>query len=335
MSKLKVAVVGPGRISRAHLVAIRNNPDVAELLAIVGLPHESERTAALAAEFGARRAYDNLDHALADSGIDAVVLTVPNHLHRDVAVQALQAGKHVLVEKPLATTVDEADAMIAAASQAQRVLMTAQCRRFFAGAQEARRRVAALGRPLDITHVLGVNVDAPKTDWWKSSAKTGGLALGLNGPHVIDTILWFMGEMPVRVYAQTSRLKPEHWEGEDQATIVLTFADGSIATGHLSLNMRPDTNERWVVGPRASLQLTNDRTLLIDGERIVAGKPSAYIDGDESFDAQFREFALAIREGRAPMASGEETRGVVAVLAAALESAARNEPITLASRSES
>jgi predicted dehydrogenase len=334
MTQLKVAVVGPGRISRAHLVAIRNNPDLAELVAVVGLPHESARTAALAAEFGAPRSYDDLDHALADSGIDAVVLTVPNHLHREVAVRALHAGKHVLVEKPLATTVEEADAMIAASRDARRVLMTAQCRRFFAGAQEARRRVASLGRPLDIVHVLGVNVDAPKTDWWKSSAKTGGLALGLNGPHVVDTILWFMGEMPVRVYAQTSRLKPEQWEGEDQATVVLTFADGSIATAHVSLNMRPDTNERWVVGPRASLQLTNDRTLTIDGERIVAGKLSAYIDGDESFDAQFREFALAIREGRTPLASAEETRGVVAVLAAALDSAARNAPVTLPARSE-
>lgn len=329
VGKLRVAVVGPGRISRAHLVAIRNNAEVAELAAVVGLPHEHERTAALASEFGAQRTYDELDAALRDTAIDAVVLTVPNHLHREIAVRSLRSGKHVLVEKPLANTLEDADAMIEAAGSAGRVLMTAQCRRFFSGALEARRRVASLGRPLAITQILGVHVDDAKADWWRSASKTGGLALGLNGPHVIDTMLWLMDDKPVSVYAQTSRMKPHLWEGEDEATVVLTFADGSIATGHLSLNMRQATNERWIVGPHGDMQLTNDRTLLADGERVVDGRLTAYIDGDESFDGQFREFATAIREGRAPMASAEETRAVVEVLAAALQSAERNQPVSL------
>lgn len=327
--KLRVAVIGPGRISRAHLVAIRNNADIAELSAVVGLPHEHDRTAALATEFGARRAYDDLEAALGDSATDAVVLTVPNHLHREIAVRCLRAGKHVLVEKPLANTLEDADAMIDAADSTGRVLMVAQCRRFFPGALEARRRVASLGRPLAITQILGVHADDAKADWWRSASKTGGLALGLNGPHVIDTILWLMGEKPVSVYAQTSRMKPHLWEGEDEATVVLTFLDGSIATGHLSLNMRQAANERWIVGPHGGMQLTNDRTLIVDGERVVDGKLTAYIDGDESFDGQFREFATAIREGRAPMASAEETRPVVEVLAAALQSAQRNQPVSL------
>jgi predicted dehydrogenase len=329
MEKLRVAVIGPGRISRAHLVAIRNNTSVAELAAIVGLPSEHERTVALATEFAAGRACDDLDAALADEAIDAVVLTVPNHLHRELAVKALRAGKHVLVEKPLANTVEDADAMIAAAEAAGRVLMVAQCRRFFPAAAEARRRITELGRPLDITHVLGVHVEDAKTDWWRSASMTGGLALGLNGPHVIDTILWLMGDEPIRVYAQTSRLRPQKWEGEDQATVVLTFADGSIATGHLSLNLKPEANERWIVGPQGCMQLSNDRTLVLNGECVVNGKLSAYIDGDESFDTQFREFVTAIREGRAPLASAAEVRPSVAVLAAALESAARNQPISL------
>lgn len=332
MKRIRIAVVGPGRISRAHLVAIRNNPELVELAAVVGLPHERERTAALAAEFGAAAAVDDLALALADPETDAVVLTVPNHLHRELAVQALRAGKHVLVEKPLANTLEDADAMIAAARAAVRVLMVAQCRRFFPAAQEARRRVEDLGRPLDVTQVLGVSVDAVKTDWWRSAAKTGGLALGLNGPHVVDTMLWLLGEKPVRVYAQASRLKPQQWEGEDQATVVLTFADGSTATGHVSLNMKPDTNERWIVGPRGTMQLTHDRTLVVDGERIVEGKLTAYVDGDESFDGQLREFATAIREGRQPLSSALEARPVVEVLAAALQSAASGLPVALGSR---
>src|SRR5687768_17292392 len=102
--RLRVAVVGPGRISRAHLTAIAHNADIAELAAVVGLPEEAARSEALAQEFGAHAASSDLAATLRDPTLDAVVVTVPNHLHRDVAVQALAAGKHVLVEKPLANT---------------------------------------------------------------------------------------------------------------------------------------------------------------------------------------------------------------------------------------
>jgi predicted dehydrogenase len=329
MKKLRTAVVGPGRIAIAHLTAVKNNPDVAELAAVVGLPEEAERTAALTRRFGAKRASNSLDEVLADKDIDAVVLTLPNQLHRPVAVKALKAGKHVLVEKPLSNTVEEADDMIREANAAKRTLMVAQCRRFFPGAQEAKRRMADLGRPLDIIHFLGVNVEAPQVPWWRSASDTGGLVLGLNGPHVIDTILWLMGSTPIRVYAQNGRLKADKWEGEDQATVVMTFADGSTATGHLSFNMRPDTNERWMIGPKGSMHLVHDRTLWAEGKKLVEGKLTPYIEGDEAFDNQFKEFATAIRDNRVPLCSAEEVRPVVRVLRAAHESAKLNRPVEL------
>ncbi|MBN8954989.1 MAG: Gfo/Idh/MocA family oxidoreductase [Rhizobiales bacterium] len=329
MRRLRTAVVGPGRISQAHLTAIRNNPDLGELAAVVGLPEEAERTRKLASQFGAKRASNSLDEILADPDIDAIVLTVPNHLHGSIAIKALKAGKHVLVEKPLANTAAEVDDMMREAAAAKRTLMAAQCRRFFPGAREVKKRIANLGRPLDIVHILGVDVASAKVDWWKSATDTGGLVLGLNGPHVVDTILWFMGEVPIRVYAQTGRQKSDHWEGEDQATVVMTFKDGSTATGHLSFNMRPETNERWIIGPKGSMHLVHDRTLWIEGKKVVEGKLTPYIEGDESFDNQFKEFASAIFEGRLPLASAHEVRPVIRVLEAALESAKRNQPIEI------
>jgi predicted dehydrogenase len=327
--RLRTAVVGPGRIARAHLVALRNNQDIAELAAIVGLPHEADRTRALAEEFAASSASDSLDEVLADPSIGAVVLTLPNHLHRPVAVKALEAGKHVLVEKPLANTLEDADEMIAAAAQAKRVLMVGQCRRFFPGARETKRRIPELGRPLDIIHFLGVNVPGALTDWWRSAENTGGLVLGLNGPHVIDTILWLIDARPVSVYAQTRTFKTGHWEGEDEATVVLTFADGSVATGHLSFNMKPHTNERWIIGRAGNMHLVHDRTLWMGEEKVVDGKFTPYIEGDESFDAQFREFVTAIAEGRQPLSSAQEARPVMEVLSAALRSAKLGVPVAL------
>lgn len=327
--KLRTAVVGVGRIAWAHLTAIKNNPDLGELTAVVGVPQEAERTKELAAKFGAKRASNNLDEVLADPNIDAVVLLLPNHLHAPVGIKALQSGKHVLVEKPLSNSAREADEMIKAATQANRTLMVAQCRRYFPGAQEAKKRIAELGRPLEIVHLLGVNVPTAQVDWWKSAADTGGLVLGLNGPHVADTMCWLMGSAPVRVYAQTATLKKGHWEGEDQATVVMTFPDGSIGTGHLSFNMLPQVNERWIIGPNGTMRLTDDRTLWVGDKKVVDEKLTPYLEGDISFDNQFKEFATAIRDGRKPLTTAENVRPAVRVLEAALESARKNAPVDL------
>lgn len=327
--KLKVALIGPGRISIAHLGAIRANRDVADLAAIVGVPGEESRVQELAEKYGAQKAIIGAQNVFQDPSIDAVVLTVPNSLHRAIAVQALEHGKHVLVEKPLAITVVDSDAMIAAARKAGRLLMVAQCRRHFKGAQAAKARVAELGKPLNITHTLGVYTLEPKAPWWKSAAETGGLALGLNGPHLVDTAIWLIGSKPTRVYCQTQRFRTG-WEGEDEASFIVTFADGSTLTGRLSESMKPHVNESLIVGPNGMMRLVDDRNLWLNGERVVTEELKPYIEGDGSFEGQFREFVMAIREKRAPMSSAEEVRPVIQVLEGARLSAQQNKPVELA-----
>jgi predicted dehydrogenase len=234
----------------------------------------------------------------------------------------------VLVEKPLAVTVADVDRMIAAAERHDRVLMAAQCRRFFRGAQLAKQRIGELGGPISLVHNLGVFADGLATGWWKSAADVGGLALGLNGPHVVDTMLWLVDAVPTRVYARTRRLRP-HWEGEDEAVVIVDFADGSLGTGYLSLNAREAFNDRWITGPDGAMRLVDDRNLWLDGEPVVREPVTPYIDGDSSFEAQFREFATAIAERRIPQASAREVRRVTVVLQAALESQRTGLPVEL------
>jgi predicted dehydrogenase len=322
---LRVALVGPGRIATAHLDAIAAAPDLARLVAVSGLTHEHERTAELAHRYGADRIEPDVAAA---EDIDAVVLTVPNHVHAPLATELLAAGKHVLVEKPLATTLAEADLMIAAAERHDRVLMAAQCRRFFRGAQLAKERVGDLGGPVSLVHHLGVFAEGAAAEWWRSAADTGGLALGLNGPHVVDSMLWLVGAAPTRVYARTRRLRP-HWEGEDEAVLVVDFADGSLGTGYLSLNSREPVNDRWITGPEGVLRLIDDRTLHLDGTCLLDEPVTPYIEGDSAFRAQFREFAEAVLDKRVPLASAREVRPVSAVLDAALRSAATGLPVEL------
>jgi predicted dehydrogenase len=327
-ARVRVALIGPGRISIAHLEASRAGRDVADLAAIVGVPGEEERVRELSDKYGAEQAVIGAETVFRDPAIDAVILTVPNHLHASLAIAALKHGKHVLIEKPLATSLADGDAMIAAAAEAGRILMVAQCRRYFKGAQVARERIAELGRPLNITHILGVYTLEPRAPWWKSAADTGGLVFGLNGPHLVDTALWLIGARPTRVYAQTQRFR-DGWEGEDEAAFIVSFEDGSTLTGRLSESTRPPTNESWIIGPNGTMKLVEDRNLWLNGEQIVCEPLRPYIDGDPAFEAQFREFIAAIREGRQPQASAEEVRGVTQVIEAARLSAAQDRAIEL------
>ncbi|GGD70194.1 Gfo/Idh/MocA family protein [Microbacterium murale] len=325
----RLALVGPGRIAEAHLEAVTAASDVAQLIAIAGVPDEIQRTTELQQRFGARRSETTVQAIIEADDVDAVILTVPNHLHAPLAIPLLEAGKHVLIEKPLATRTADALAIAAAADEHQRVAMVAHCRRFFDGAQAAHRFLSEPGRgPASTVHYLGVYADHAATAWWKSAADTGGLAIGLNGPHSIDTSIWLTGSRPVRVYARNLRLR-DLWEGEDEATIIVDFEDGSTAVSHLSLNARPAVNQRWINTDAHSLYLEDDRRLRINGEQIVDEATTPYIHGDNGFRSQLREFLSALAEGRQPSSSARSTLPVVQVMEAAHLSNTTGLPVEL------
>ncbi len=326
MEKLRVGIVGLGRISPAHIRAVKACADLAELPAVVS--RRRELAQAVARQHGVGRVYGDLEEALAGRALDAVVLCSPNHLHAPQAIAAAAAGCHVLVEKPLANTVAEADAMIRIASQRQVVLMVAQCRRFTKAALRAKECLAEMGPALSIVHTLAVQFPGVLTEWWPSAEKTGGLALGLNGPHVVDTILWLMDSRPVRVQATVARHNTQ-WEGEDEAALLLDFPDGGIGVGHLSFNAVPGFNERFIVAARGTMRMTDDTRLLVNDQVTVDESYGPYLQGGPNFDAQMREFLTAIRDGRTPLASAMEVRACVEVLEAARRAIAEGKAVPI------
>lgn len=310
--RLRVALVGLGRVASAHLAAIEVLRERVQLVATVSGRPEAAR--AVAEPHGAR-AYTQLAQAIADPDVDAVILCTPNAAHAEQSIAALEGGKHVLVEKIMATTVAEADRMVATAERHERTLMVAQCRRFFRAVLEARERLPEIGGAIDVVHVLGVDFREPPTAWW-ASEEMRHLVLDMNGPHVIDTILWLMGETPCRVYAQGYRNNAS-WPGIDQATLALAFPSGRTATGHLSFNTAPEVNERLIVGARGTMRLRDDRELWLDGAHAVSEEPGHYLHGGANFVRQLEQLADAIAERREPIASGREVREVVRTIAAA------------------
>ena len=325
VNRVRLAVVGLGRISQAHLVSVAALSEEAELAAVVSRREEVAR--ATAERYGAKRFYLDYQEALADPEIDGVVICTPNRVHPQDSISAAEAGKHVLVEKIMANTVAEADAMIASADRSGVLLMVAQCRRFFDAVMNARESMREIGKPINIIHYLGVMfADAP-TAWWKGE-DMGNLVLDMNGPHVIDTILWLMGEKPVRVYAETYRNNSQ-WNGCDEATVQLSFESGAMATGHISFNTKPEVNERYIVGSSGGMRISNDRDLWVNGDLRVKEEPSDYLQGGSNFRRQMMEFVRAIREGHEPIASGRQVREVVRVLEAAHASAANHQAVNL------
>lgn len=314
MDKLRVGIVGLGRISPAHIRAVMASADLADLVAFVSRRREAAQE--VARHHSVPRVYADLEEALAARTLDAVVVCSPNHLHAPQVIACAKAGCHILVEKPLANTVGEADAMIHAASESNVVLMVAQCRRFTKAVLQAKERLGEIGPIYSIVHTLAVHFSGPITEWWPSAEKTGGLVLGLNGPHVVDTILWFMGPRPLRVQATGARHSAK-WDGEDEAAILLDFPGGGIALGHLSFNALLGVNERFIVGARGCLRLTHETRLAVNGEVVVDETYGPYLEGGPNFDAQMREFLTAIRDGRTPIASASEVRTSVEVLEAA------------------
>ncbi len=328
--RLELGFIGSGRIARAHLAAAANLSDRVRVAAIAG--RRRERATAAAREFGIPAVVDDYRALLRDPAIEAVVITTPNDSHAAIACDAAKAGKHILVEKPMALDTHSAEAMVRAAEAAGVSLMVAQSRRFSDAARELVRRLPEIGEVFRIHITFLVSFAAPPTDWWRSSTQAGGLVILLQGSHSLDSIYWWLGRSPERIYATASR-RNAAWEGEDEADILCTFPGGVTGTVHLSLSTNPAVHEALVVGSQGHLRLVerpagipfeNLCRLELNGQVVMDGlqSPSLYTH-------QLAEFAAALRERRAPLASGREVLGVMRMLDAARASVQSGAPVSL------
>jgi len=113
---VKICVVGLGRISKSHLAGMREIPEAVQIAAIVS--SDPDKRKMVSSEYSIPKTYASLDEALKDPEIEAMDLCLPNHVHREIAVRCAEAGKHILVEKPMANTVGDCEKMIRAANKA-------------------------------------------------------------------------------------------------------------------------------------------------------------------------------------------------------------------------
>ena len=201
--KLRIGIIGCG-VGFLHLEGLTPNPRV-EVVAIAGL--DEDRCRELATKYAVPRVYREYQDLIADPDVEAVTVAVPNILHHPVALAALEAGKHVMVEKPLARTAEEGEAIIAAAKRANRVLGVVFNRRGRQDVQILKHEVER-GHLGDIYHARAYwmrrsGIPGLGT-WFTSKELAGGGPLIDLGVHVLDMAMWVLGNpRPVRVSAAT------------------------------------------------------------------------------------------------------------------------------------
>lgn len=267
-------IVGAGFMGSTHLDCYLKNPKVR----IAGIVDSNFEKASKLAEKAGCRVFDSLDEmAKACSSVDFVDVCLPSILHRQYAVQAMEQGSHVIVEKPIATTLDDADAMIEASHRCDRRLMVAHVCRFMPQFAKAKELVGngAIGRPISMEiHRLS---DAPMwswNNWLQNNSQSGGTLLDLS-VHDLDFSNWLFGS-PVSFKSYISGIgeKP----GSSSSCAVLTYDSGVVSTvfsSHLMPKGYPLFSSFIISGTSGCIEWNTGNTpgalrLVQDGEVCVS-----------------------------------------------------------------
>lgn len=312
MDQIGIGAIGCGGIANAHLPAYRD-VDTLRTVAVCDIDEDAARERA--EEFDVPAVYTNWRELLEDEQVDAVSVLLPHHLHRDVAVAAAEAGRHVLCEKPMATSLEETDEMIAAAEEAGVVLMVGQILRFRAANIRAREHIrnGTIGEVRNVLRRRLSRSEGFRSEWARKPDEAGGWVLYGFGAHEVDMILWLNDGEAGDVYAQ-ARVNNEYWNDIDELTVQISLIDGPMATYQHSLNTPFGAWECMVIGTEDAMMIGSQQIKL--GDEVI----EAPLDSPASWRAQVGEFARAVLEGDEPEASGRNVRRTMAALEAAKRS---------------
>lgn len=324
---LRTAVIGTGVIGTAHARRLAAGKAGASLAAVVD--EDAARARAIARELGVD-AVGSVGDLLARPDVDAVVVAVPSGLHAEIAVPALAAGKHVLLEKPIDVTLDAADRILAAERESGRTLTVASQRRFAPENQFVWRSIrdGLLGKITSAT----VEVPLWRTQeyydsgtWRGTLAQDGGGALMNQGVHLVDLMLWLLGEVE-EVYAHAGLLAHERIEVEDTITLTARLRSGTLVTFLATTAAFDGRPIRYAVHGDAGCAV-------VEAERLVhfacasGAEPPAF-DGPpvDLPAAQLADFVTAVRTGQPPLVTGAQARSALAFIEAAYRSARTGAP---------
>jgi UDP-N-acetyl-2-amino-2-deoxyglucuronate dehydrogenase len=357
---LRFGIIGCGSIGPTHAGAIQQIEE-ARLVAVADTI--AERADNMAETFNVTRAYDSHEALINDDGIDVVCICTPSGLHADVTIEALRAGKHVIVEKPMEVSLEACDRMIAAADETGKKLSVISQHRFDAATMQVKQAIDTgnLGRIIlaDATVKWWRTQEYYDSGDWRGTWKfDGGGALMNQGVHTVDLLQWLAGGVS-SLYAQTRTAAHERMEVEDIAVAALTFASGAVGTLTATTAAYPGFAVRLdIYGTEGSAVIEGDRlkTMVLksgqsyNGEGTAAHALSVAQGGtasvkdeaakrDEEMEvgevwgdahrAQIEDVIRAIRTDTQPLIDGRAARKPLEIILGVYESARTGQPVTL------
>jgi len=347
--------VGTGKVAQLHAAALQALPE-SEFVGVCGRP--SAKRDAFAAQAGVP-AFGKVDELIQKTGAQVLCVCTPHPNHAAPTIAAAQAGVHVLVEKPLAASLADCDAMIAAAAAGRATIGMVSQRRFYPPCQRIRRAIDAgqLDRPILGSAVMfGWRDEAYyRSDPWRGSwAGEGGGILVNQAPHQLDLLLWYLGPA-AEVFGYWGNLNHPSIEVEDTAVAVVRFASGALGNILLSNSQNPALHARVSVhgsnGASVGVQ-TDGGAMFVAGVTqeieppyndvwTVRGEESKlplWKEADAAFfrgvnpmaffhRLQIQDFLQAILQGRPPAISAADGRRTVELFTGIYRSMRDNQPV--------
>jgi len=329
--KMDVGIIGCGWAGEQHARSYAALQDM-RLLAVCDI--DGGRARDFAAKWGAEAWHQDHRRLLADPRIEAVSICLPHYLHSVVTVEAAEAGKHVLCEKPMANNLQEADAMIAATRRAEVVLMIAENVRFHPINIKIRELIR--GGYIGDVFLARIFRDHEKHDalrespWFLDKEKAGGGIWMSGGIHDVDALRMLVGEVETVALFQARSAFPE-MRGDDTAAALLRFVNGAVGVVTESFSTKtfrslyPMGCPMFLNGNLGTITALPEG-IEVYGDRIAEESSMLRIevDGTDTFVEEIRHFAHCIRKEETPLTSGEEERRTLAVICSGYESLSKD-----------
>ncbi|WNQ12378.1 Gfo/Idh/MocA family oxidoreductase [Paenibacillus aurantius] len=351
MTKVKIGLIGAGSISESHLDAYSKNDQTAEIYAICDL--NGERAQAKADKYGATRVYTDYHELLADSEVEAVSICTWNNTHAEIAIAALRAGKHVLVEKPLCRTVEEALQVEQAVKESGKILQVGFVRRYDRNAEVVRQFIDSgeLGEIYYAKASCLRRLGNPG-GWFSDIERSGGGPVIDLGVHVID-ICWYMMGRPkvVSVSANTynklgnranvknlSFYKAADYDAskntvEDLANALIRFENGASLMVDVSFTLHAKQDELSVklYGDKGGVELEPNIQLVLEKHdtilNVTPQTDSTSFNFPSAFQNEIRMFLHSVQSGDTPRSPVQDGVEVMKMLCGIYESAAKGQEI--------
>ena len=344
MQRTKVAILGAGFITDIHIESYHRFVPEAEVVAVYA--RNADKAKAFAEKHKVPQWFDDLDAIIENSGCEVVDICLPNYLHASATLKAATAGKHIIIEKPLAVTLEEADEMIEACKKAGVKLMYAEelC---FAPKYERVRQMVKEGAVGDIYMLKqSEKHSGPHTDWFYDINLSGGGVLMDMGCHAFGWFRWMLNNAKVSsVYASMSTvLHKGRTKGEDNSVVIIEFENGVTAVAENSWAKHGGMDDKSEVHGTGGVVYAD----LFMGNAAISYSKSGYGYAMEKADTtigwsftvfeevfnqgyphELKHFIECVQQDKQPLVTGEDGRAVLEMIYAAYASAGQGAKVML------